>query len=127
MYLQKCGEYFCGDLIGCGEDGNLYKGLVCFMIIGLKESVPYVIKSSLQTGISADWLKNEVLECLGILIKCGFNTKAIICDKHPSNVSAFKKLPECSNQDHDSLFMLRESRKVCLSFDIVHLIKKRSK
>ena len=38
MYLRKCKEYFCGDLIGCGEDGNLYKGLVCFMIVGLSES-----------------------------------------------------------------------------------------
>ena len=45
MYLQKCEEYFGGDLIGCGEDGNLYKGLVCFMIVGLKDSVLYVIKS----------------------------------------------------------------------------------
>ena len=63
MYLQKCEEYFGGDLIGCGKDGNLYKGLVCFMIVGLKKSVPYVIKSSPLTRISADWLKKEVLEC----------------------------------------------------------------
>ena len=123
MYLQKCEEYFGGDLIGCGEDGNLYKGLVCFMIVGLKKSVSYVIKSSPQTGISADWLKNEVLECLDVLIKCGFNTRAIICDNHLSKVSAFKKLLECSNQDHDDLFMLYESRKVYLSFDTAHLIK----
>ena len=121
MYLQKCEEYFGGDLIGCGEDGNVYKGLVCFMIAGLKESVPYVIKSSPQTGISGDWLKNELLECLDVLIKSGFNTRVTICDNHPSNVSAFKKLLECSNQDHDSLFMLHESRKVYLSFDTVHL------
>ena len=46
MYLQKCEEYFGGELKGCGEDGNLYKGLVCYMIVGLKESVPYVIKFS---------------------------------------------------------------------------------
>ena len=114
MYLQKCEKHFGGDLIGCDEDGNLYKGLVCFMIISLKESVTYVIKSSPQTEISADWLKNEVLECLDVLIKC---------DNHPSNVSAFIKLPGCSNQDHDSLFLLHESRKVCLSFDTVHHIK----
>ena len=65
-----------------GEDSNLYKGLVCFMIVGLKESVPYIIMFSPQTGISADWLKNEVLECLDVLIKNGFNTTAIICDNH---------------------------------------------
>ena len=46
MYLQKCEEYFGGELKRCGEDGNLYKGLVCYMIVGLKESVPYVIKFS---------------------------------------------------------------------------------
>ena len=123
MYLQKSEEYFGGDLIGCGEDGNLYKGLVCFMIVGLKQSVPYVIKSTPQTGLSASWLKNEVLKCLDVLIKCRFNTRAIICDIHPQNVSAFKKLIECSSQDHDSLFMLHETRKVCLSFHSVHLIK----
>ena len=59
MYLQKCEEYFGGDLEGCGEDSKLYKGFVCFMIVGLKESVPSVIKSSPKTGISADWLKKK--------------------------------------------------------------------
>ena len=81
MYLQKCEEYFGSGSIGCSVDGNLYKGLVCFMIFGLKESVLYVIKSSPQTGISTDWLKNEVLEYLDVLIKCSFNTRAIICDR----------------------------------------------
>ena len=52
------------------------------MIVGLKGSVPYVIKFSPQTGINDDWLKNEVLECLDILIKYGFNTTTIICDKN---------------------------------------------
>ena len=49
--------------------------------------------------------------------------RPIICDNHPSNVSAFKKLLECSNQDHDNLFMLYESRKFYLCFDTVRLIK----
>ena len=36
MHLQKCEEHFGGDLIGCGEDGNVYKGLICFIIDWLK-------------------------------------------------------------------------------------------
>ena len=40
MYLQKCEEYFGGELIGSDENGELYKGIVCFMIVGLKESIP---------------------------------------------------------------------------------------
>ena len=66
---------------------------------------------------------NELLECLDVLIKSGFSTRVIICDNHPPNVSAFKKLLECSNQDHGSLFMLNELRKVYLSYDTFHLIK----
>ena len=44
MYLQKCEEYFAGDLMDCKSEGELYKGLVYFMIVGLKNSIPYVIK-----------------------------------------------------------------------------------
>ena len=67
MYLQKCEEYFAGDLMGCNSEGELYKGLVCFMIVGLKNSIPYVIKLSPETKINGDWLKEELIDCLGIL------------------------------------------------------------
>ena len=40
MYLQKCEEYFGGGLIGSDENGELYKEIVCFMIVRLKESIP---------------------------------------------------------------------------------------
>ena len=45
MCLQKCEEYSGGEVYGADENNKLYKGLVCFMIVGMKESVPYVIKS----------------------------------------------------------------------------------
>ena len=77
MYLEKCEGYFAEDLMGCNSEGELYKGLVCFMIVGLKNSIPYVIKSSPETKINADWLKKEITDCLGILSKSGFNVRAI--------------------------------------------------
>ena len=41
MYdLQKSEECEGGHLLVAGEQGNLYRGLVSFMIIGLKSSVP---------------------------------------------------------------------------------------
>ena len=40
MYLQKCEEYFGGELIGSDENGELYKEIVCFMMVRLKESIP---------------------------------------------------------------------------------------
>ena len=105
IYLQKCEEYFAGDLIGCNSEGELYKGLVCFMIVGLKNSIPYVIKSSPETKINADWLKEELVDCLGTFSKSGFNVRVIVCDNHPSNVLSFKNLLQHFSQDPDELFI----------------------
>ena len=60
-------EYFGGEMIRCDEEGELYQGIVCFMIVGLKESIPYVIKSSPETNIEVNWLKTELLDSLDIL------------------------------------------------------------
>ena len=38
-------KYCGGELIGCDEDSNLFKGLLGSMIVGLQKSIPYVIKS----------------------------------------------------------------------------------
>ena len=91
MYLQECEVYFAGDLVGSNSEGELYKGLVCFKIVGLKNTTPYVIKLSSETKINADWLKEELKDCLGILSQSGFSVRAIVCDNHPSNDSSFKK------------------------------------
>ena len=45
MYLQKCEEYTGGQLIGAATNVELYKGIVSFMIIGIKQNTPYIIKS----------------------------------------------------------------------------------
>ena len=34
MYLQKREEYAGGELVGADTAGNLYEGIVCFMIVG---------------------------------------------------------------------------------------------
>ena len=83
MYLQKREEYFAGDLVGCNSKGELYKRLVCFMIVGLKSSIPYVIKSSSESKINADWLKEELIDCLAIFSQSGFIVRAIVCHNHP--------------------------------------------
>ena len=33
FFLQKCGEYFEGELNGSDDNGELYKGIVYFMIV----------------------------------------------------------------------------------------------
>ena len=56
IYLQKSQEYFEGEMIGCDDEGELYKDIVYFMIVGLKKSIPYVIKSSPKTNNDTNWL-----------------------------------------------------------------------
>ena len=101
MYLLKSQEHFEGEMIGCDDEGELYTGIVCFMIVGLNKSIPYVIKSSPETNIDANWLKAELLDSLEILSNFGFRVRAIVCEKHPPNVSSFKKLLEHVNQNPD--------------------------
>ena len=34
MYLQKSAQYQSGEYVGVGEEGNLCKGIVVFMVVG---------------------------------------------------------------------------------------------
>ena len=38
MYLQQCDQYSIGKVEGSDTDENLYTGIACFMIVGLKLS-----------------------------------------------------------------------------------------
>ena len=62
------------------------------MIVGLKKSVPYVIKLSPETVINAKSFKIEASGYLDVLIPYDVNVRAIICDNHPSNISTFTKI-----------------------------------
>ena len=125
MYLQKSVQYHGGHFVGQDEDGNLYKGIVVFMIVSLKQSLPCVIKSIPETTISGEWLRKEIDECIFNLQNSGFFVRAVVTDNHSSNVSAFSFLHKCYNGD-GKLFIYHPAyvnMKTYLFFDIVHLIK----
>ena len=82
-----------------------------------------MIKSSPETKINADWLKEELISCLGTLSKPGFNFRGIVCDNYPPNVSNFKNLLQDFNQDPDELFIWFDRRKIYLFYDAAHLMK----
>ena len=45
MYLEKATQYHSGEYVGADDEGNLYKGIVAFMIVGLKESIPSIVQA----------------------------------------------------------------------------------
>jgi hypothetical protein len=123
MYLQKCEEYSGGETYGKDKDGELYKGIVSFMIVGLKSNVPYVVKTLPEKEIFGEWVKDELLKCLKDLQESGFNVRGVVSDDHPTNVLAYKTLLQEFGQSPDDLFITLNDQKIYLFYDTVHLIK----
>ena len=53
MYLPKSPQYQSGE---CVEEGNLYKGIFAFMVVGLKESVPFAVHTIPEATVNGLWL-----------------------------------------------------------------------
>ena len=124
MYLQKSEEYHGGEIVGCYEEGKLYEGLVGFMIVGLKQSIPYIIKSIPETKIEGEWLKEEIFKSIETLHSINFKERGIVADNHSTNVSAYSKIL-CSNgfDKNDLAVVTKDGSKMYLFFDSVHLMK----
>ena len=56
-----------GEIIGANENNAFYKRLLSFMIVGLKENVPYIIKSVPEQNIDGKWIKEQILDFLKTL------------------------------------------------------------
>ena len=126
IYLQKEANYQGGDFIGADTDGTLYKGVVCFMIVGLKESVPIVIKAIPEVTIAGEWLKDEMLKSIEDLLALGFRVRAVVSDDHSSNVSAFNMVRKKFKSKSKYFFVFTcdlGDFKIYLFFDSTHLVK----
>ena len=123
MFLEKCEEYSGGKSCGVNEDGELYKGIMGFMIVGLKSSVPYVVKSVPETQITGEFVKESLVECLNMLHENGFNVRGVVSDDHSTNVNAYTQLLIENGKSPNDLFITLHGKKIYLFFDTVHLIK----
>ena len=68
MHLQKGMQYHGGSLVGADENGELYTGVMVFMIVGLKKSIPFVIKACPEFKISGEWLSDQIEDTLKTLL-----------------------------------------------------------
>ena len=64
------------------------------MIVGFKDSVPYVVKSCPETRINGKLVAKEIWETIGRLAEAGFNVRAVVTDNHTSNVHAIQQPAE---------------------------------
>ena len=102
----------------------MYKGVVVFMLQGLRQSVPVVVKACPETEISGRWLAEKLLECVTDLCKSGFQVRGIVSDIHAANVSSFNiLLQEYAHKDARFIVHPQSSCKTYLFYDNVHLVK----
>ena len=124
MYLQKCTQYQAGQYVGEDENGDLYKGIVAFMVVGLKQSIPYVVQAIPEVKISGEWLAERINECIDSLGKVGFFVRAVCADNHSSNVNAFSRIRNMypdSERSEGILHPSNNNKKTFLFFDSVHI------
>ena len=127
VYLQKDSQYQDGKLVGADNEGNLYKGVMTFMINSLKQSIPFVIKAIPEIKIEGKWLSEHIDNCITSLDSVGFNVCAFISDNHSTKVLAFKYLfniYEHKQKGENSInHPSNTANHTYLFFDIVHLLK----
>ena len=91
------------------------------MIIKLKESVSYIIKSVPDRNIDGKWIK--ILDPLKTLKNYGFRVRAIVSENHSASVLVYKLLLMESGHLDDDLFMEHDYQKIYLLHDAIHLLK----
>ena len=57
MYLQKSAQYQSGEYV---EERNLYKRIFAFMVVGLQESIPFVVQTILEVTFNGQWLAEKI-------------------------------------------------------------------
>ena len=78
--------------VGVDSEGNLFTGIMTFIINSLKQSISFVIKTIPKVKVMVLWLSEETDECIHTLHQSGFNDVSFISDNHSINVSAFNIL-----------------------------------
>ena len=84
---------------GIDKHGNLYKGIVAFMVVRLKQSTPFVVQAipqpsqaNLEVTINGQWLAEKISDNIDNLIEIGLSVRVIVTDNHSANVNAFSAL-----------------------------------
>ena len=60
-----------------------------FMIVGMRKSIPYVVKAVPEITIEGKWLGKQIDSVLTSIHQSGFQVRAVVADNHSTNVNAF--------------------------------------
>ena len=90
--MQKSAQYQSEEYVGVDEEGNLYKGIIAFMVVGLKQSIPFVAEVIAEVIFNGHRLAEKISDNIENLIEFGLCVLSIVTDNHSANVNAFSAL-----------------------------------
>ena len=75
MYLQKSAQYQLREYV---QEENLYKGIFVLMVVGLKESIPFVVQTILEVIFNGQWLAEKISYNIDNLIEIRLFAQGIV-------------------------------------------------
>ena len=75
MYLQKSAQYQLREYV---QEENLYKGIFVLMVVGLKESIPFVVQTILEVTFNGRWLAEKISYNIDNLIEIRLFAQGIV-------------------------------------------------
>ena len=64
--MQKSAQYQSGEN---EEEGNLYKGIFAFLVVELKQSIPFVVQTIPEVTFKGQWLAEKISDNIDSLIE----------------------------------------------------------
>ena len=99
------------------------------MVVGLKESIPYITQAIPEITFTGQWLSHKIAENIQNLTLVGFCVRCVVTDNHSANVNAFSSLVIMFNSE-SNLYIEHLSRQkelfilfIYLFYYTVHLLK----
>ena len=62
------------------------------MVIGLKQSTPFVVQAIPEVTFNGQWLAEKISDNIGNRIEIGLRVRGIVTNNHSANVNAFSAL-----------------------------------
>ena len=76
-YLQKSAQYQSGENV---EEGNLYKGIFAFLVVELKQSIPFVVQTIPEVTFNGQWLAEKISDNIDSLTEIRLCVQGIVTD-----------------------------------------------
>ena len=77
VYFPKSAQYQSEENV---EEGNLYKGIFAFLVVELKQSIPFVVQTIPEVTFNGQWLAEKISDNIDSLTEIRLCVQGIVTD-----------------------------------------------